>query len=50
MYTVVNLGEGKVKVIAAEGDKFEDGERCLVLKCGERVTLQNYKNTFYVVA
>lgn len=50
LYTVVNLGCGEVRLVAAEGDKFHNCEEDYVLYEGERVTLQNYKNTFYVVA
>jgi len=49
LYTVVNLGCEEVKLVAAEGDSF-GCDKHLVLKGGKKVTIQNYKNTFYVVA
>ncbi len=49
-YTVVNLGCEKVKVIAAEGDRIDGCDKRLVLHGGKKATLQNYKNTWYVVA
>lgn len=50
MYTVVNLGCDKVIILAAKGDKIEGCDRHFVLRGGKRVTLQNFKNTFFVVA
>jgi len=49
-YTVVNLGCDKVKVVAAEGDFINGSNKDLVVNIGKNVTLQNYKNTWYVVA
>ena len=49
VYTVVNLGCDEVKLVAHKGDKIEGCDRHLVLRAGKKVTLQNYKNTFYVV-
>jgi hypothetical protein len=48
-YTVVNLGT-KVKVVPADGDNINAPDNMLFVDGGNNVTLQNYKNTWYVVA
>ena len=50
IYTVVNTGCGEVKLVAAKGDKFHKYGSSLILRSGKKVTLQNYKCTWYVVA
>ena len=51
MYTVMNLGSSDLTIVAADGDKINGHkEICLVLSKGENVTLQNYKNTFFIVS
>lgn len=50
VYRVVNLGCDYVKVVAAEGDRVNGHDKYLSLEAGKSVTLQNYKNTWYVVA
>jgi hypothetical protein len=49
-YTVSNVGCGKVKIVAADGDKIHGNDHHLYVKAGKNVTIQNYKNTWYVVA
>lgn len=50
VYTVVNVGCGEVKVVASEDDHINGCKKYYVVHPGEKVTLQNYKNTFYVIA
>ena len=50
VYTVVNTGDNKVKIVAAEGDSVDGCDHYLELRAGKSVTLQNYKKTWYVVA
>jgi len=49
VYTVVNLGEVHVKLVAADGDLIE-GEECYDIEPMKAVTVQNYKNNYYVIA
>ena len=50
IYTIVNVGCGEVKIVAHKNDKIEGCDKHYTLYAGEKVTLQNYKNTFYAVA
>ena len=49
-YTVVNVGCGKVTLEPNDKDKFDNVQGNYSVEAGEKVTIRNYRNVYYVVA